>query len=420
MNRRFASTFLIALIMLFGCSATAFSQAKSKKVRELEKQRKAALEQVEKTEREIQAVKKDRSKKQKEEKLLKQQVKQREKALSILDAEIKALNQDIDSLAKVEKQLKTQEETHKEAYARSLQQLQLKKNSSNDLAFILSAESFDQGIRRARFVAEYADAHEKAANDLRKTREELAITQSNIASNKQSKSHLVVVRTKEKAKLEKRRVKADKEIASLKGKEQDLKKQKEKYQRRANALNKQIEKQIAYEIAEAERKAREAANKKGSKEKRVAANKGGYAMTAEERKLSGSFASNKGNLLVPVSGRYTIVSHFGVQQHKEASKVQTNNAGIDISVPQGTTARAVFTGVVSKIFVVPGYHNSIIIRHGNYLTVYANLSNVYVKAGQKVTTGQKLGTIATDEGKTILHFQVWYERNKQNPELWIR
>ncbi|MGL5894199.1 MAG: murein hydrolase activator EnvC family protein, partial [Bacteroidales bacterium] len=121
-------------------------------------------------------------------------------------------------------------------------------------------------------------------------------------------------------------------------------------------------------------------------------------------------------------GSYTIIGRFGTQQHKDHKFVTTENKGIDILVKSGTDARAAFEGVVSKVFVVPGYNNSIIVRHGNYLTVYSNLSQVYVKAGDKVSTRQVLGRIYSDpdeNNKSVLHFQLWKETTKLNPELWL-
>ena len=212
----------------------------------------------------------------------------------------------------------------------------------------------------------------------------------------------------------------------------------------------EIDKQIAEEIARAEaeakaareraaraernRLAREKAAASGKKvpetkpeadpvrEERVADTKGGYAMTKAEKRLSDDFASNKGRLPYPVSGRHTIVAAFGEQQHQELKYVRTNNSGIDIQTAPGTDARAVFNGEVTRVFVVPGYNNSVIVRHGNYLTVYSNLSQVYVKAGDKVSTRQAIGKIFTDTedgNATILHFQLWKEKTKLNPAPWL-
>ena len=222
-------------------------------------------------------------------------------------------------------------------------------------------------------------------------------------------------------------------------KQKQLKEELRKKQQQANALNRQIEKQIAEEIARAEaeakaarereRRAREKAKAEGKEpvkepvqEERVADTKGGYAMTRAEKKLSDDFAGNRGRLPFPVAGRYTIVGTFGEQQHQELKYVRTNNSGIDIQTNPGAEARAVFNGEVTRVFVVPGYNNSVIIRHGNYLTVYSNLSQVYVKAGDKVSTRQTIGKIFTDTesgNATILHFQLWKEKTKLNPTPWL-
>ena len=199
--------------------------------------------------------------------------------------------------------------------------------------------------------------------------------------------------------------------------------------KRADELNRQIEKQIAEEIARAEAEARaaEAKRKKTNLpakagEERVAETKGGYAMTRAERELSGSFVNNKGRLPYPVTGRHMVVGTFGEQQHQELKYVRTNNSGIDIRTNAGADARAVFKGVVTRVFVVPGYNNSVIVRHGNYLTVYSNLSQVYVQAGDQVNTRQALGRIFSDpaEGNaTVLHFQLWKEKTKLDPQPWL-
>ena len=147
-----------------------------------------------------------------------------------------------------------------------------------------------------------------------------------------------------------------------------------------------------------------------------------YVLLGSEVLLSKEFESSKGKLPFPLTGNFTIVSSFGEHQHQELSYVRTNNNGIDIQTTAGTEACAIFKGVVTRVFVMPGYNNNVIIRHGNFLTVYSNLSNVYVKAGDVVNKNQIIGKIFTDSEKgneTILHFQIWKERTKLNPTAWI-
>lgn len=142
----------------------------------------------------------------------------------------------------------------------------------------------------------------------------------------------------------------------------------------------------------------------------------------KDRRLTGSFESNKGKLLFPVAGRYTVVSNFGTNELPELSKVKVDNLGIDIEVPRGTNARSVFEGVVSSIFRLDGYNNIVIVRHGEYLTVYAGIDALAVKKGDKVKAGQNLGSIFTASGsdRSRLHFEIRHEKQKLNPAEWVK
>lgn len=125
----------------------------------------------------------------------------------------------------------------------------------------------------------------------------------------------------------------------------------------------------------------------------------------------------------PVTGSYRIVAHFGTFSHAELSKVKVNNTGIDIEAQPGASARAVFDGEVTRIFVVEGYHNVVLVRHGEYITVYCGLANVSVAKGSKVKAGQTLGSIfvdSADSNRTLLHFEVRHERSTLNPEEWLK
>lgn len=159
------------------------------------------------------------------------------------------------------------------------------------------------------------------------------------------------------------------------------------------------------------------------KNERRAEVRGGYAMDASERKLSGSFAQNKGKLPMPVRGRYGLVHRFGTQQHEQHSRISISRSGIDLRVYGDRNAYAVFDGVVSNVFVTDGYMQCVILKHGNYFTVYSNLSSVKVRSGQKVTAGAVVGSINSDDSNgrgNMLHFQLWHDRRKQNPEAWLR
>ena len=144
-------------------------------------------------------------------------------------------------------------------------------------------------------------------------------------------------------------------------------------------------------------------------------------MTPEQKLISDNFEQNRGRLPWPVE-RGMIVEKFGVHAHPVLRNIQIENNGIDISTTAGSKARAIFKGEVSRVFAISGGNMAVIVRHGNYLSVYSNLKDVHVKAGDKVETRQELGTIYTDSqggANTILKFQIWKENQKLNPEQWI-
>lgn len=419
--------------IVFLCFGLALTAQNSAKVKELERQRKKALEEIEMTNQLLSETKRTTENSLNRLNLLSQQILSRRRVINLLNQEIGTLNTQIrrqnQEIDKLGKELKEKQAN----YAKSARGLYKRRSSQDKLLFILSAESFSQAMRRMRYLREYADWQKRQAGLITEQRKEITRKQEALRKTLGEKQALLATRETETEKLQTEEISRKEEVQQLNKKQRDLQAVLKKKKKQADALNRQIEKQIAAEIARAEREraAQEAKRRAAAKknktpeelpEERVAAVKGGYAMTKEERKLSDDFAGNRGRLPFPVSGRYTVVSRFGEQQHQELKYVRMNNNGIDLQVQPGTEARTVFNGVVTRVFVVPGYNNSVIIRHGNYLTVYANLSEVYVKAGDKVTTRQPIGRIYSDSedgNTTILHFQLWKEKTKLNPLPWL-
>ena len=417
---------------------TAFGQ-KSARVRQLEEQRKKALAEIEMTNQLLKETTQTAQNSLNRLNLLSQQILSRKKVISLLNQEVGELDDQIvasrQEITRLEKELGGKRDN----YGKSMQSMFKRRSSQDKLLFILSADNFAQSMRRMRYLREYADWQKQQATEIIDKQTEIALKQKELEKTRSEKNALLSTREQESKKLQTEESNQKVEVQQLSKKQKELKEQLRKKQQQANALNRQIEKQIAEEIARAEaeakaarereRRAREKAKAEGKapakepiQEERVADTKGGYAMTRAEKKLSDDFAGNRGRLPFPVAGRYTIVGTFGEQQHQELKYVRTNNSGIDIQTTPGADARAVFNGEVTRVFVVPGYNNSVIIRHGNYLTVYSNLSQVYVKAGDKVSTRQAIGKIFTDTesgNATILHFQLWKEKTKLNPSPWL-
>lgn len=450
------------IIVFLVSGLVAFGQ-NSSKVKQLENQRKKALEEIEMTNQLLNETKKTARSSLNRLNLISNQILSRKKVISILNQEIGGIDSQINKMRREVNRLEQELKVKQKNYGKSAKGMYKRRKSQDKLLFILSADNFAQSLRRMRYLREFADWQKRQAAEIVVKQKEIEEKRSALEKTRKNKQVLLGSRENENQKLQTEESSQKSEVQQLNKKQRDLQAQLKKKKQQADALNQQIEKQIAIEIARAEeeariarqkaereraekarlaREAREirkkqaaASGKKIVEEKeesepepepiraeRVAEVKGGYAMTREEKKLSDNFAGNKGRLPFPVTGRHTIVGTFGEQQHQDLKYVRTNNSGIDIQTSPGADARAVFNGEVTRVFVVPGYNNSVIVRHGNYLTVYSNLSQVYVKAGDRVSTRQSIGKIFTDTedgNATILSFQLWKEKTKLNPATWL-
>ena len=414
------------------CLAQGVKAQNSAAVKKLERQRKEALADIEQTNKLLQETSKSAKNSLNRLNLLSKQIQSRKQVIGLLNQELDAIEKDILGLQADIRLLKSQLSQKQANYGKSMRGMYKRRSAQDKLLFILSAENFGQSLRRMRYLREYASWQKRQAEEIIAKQQEIAAKQRAMEKTRAEKRALLDVRQTESKKLQTEEAAQQAEVKELNKKQSSLKAELKKKRRQAEALNRQIEKQIAEEIARAEAAAKAAREKaakgkkqegnaaNGSKEERVAATKGGYAMTKAERQLSDNFGNNRGRLPYPVTGRHTVVATFGEQQHAQLKYVRTSNSGIDIQSDPGADARAVFNGVVTRVFVIPGYNNSVIVRHGNYLTVYSNLSQVYVKAGDSVATRQSIGKIYSDpEEGTVLHFQLWKEKTKLNPLPWL-
>ncbi|MDE6175035.1 MAG: peptidoglycan DD-metalloendopeptidase family protein, partial [Duncaniella sp.] len=246
------------------------------------------------------------------------------------------------------------------------------------------------------------------------------------------------------ATLSRQQSESEKMVTTLRKEDSALRAMLKEQKRQAAALDRELDRLIAAEQA---RIAREEAEKARREKEKASARKNSGTKTgtdAPERSakdvasanartqtaastaasaLTGSFEANKGRLLFPVAGSYKIVRRFGRQPHPTLRHVETENSGIDIEVSSGASARAIFAGKVSAIFKQDGFNSIVMIRHGRYISIYANLSSVSVKQGDSVKAGQNLGTIYSapeDSNRTTLHFEIRNERQKLNPSQWVR
>lgn len=367
--------------------------------------------------------------------------------------EISRMQQGVDSLdgriaatADSIASLQTRVETMRQTYAKALRSIQGSNGAMNTLAFIFSSETFSNAWQRVRYLRRFGQWRRNQTERIMRTADSLELRRQGLDTLRRERSVAVARMSISQRQLEAQRKETDQLVGKLRSEGSSLKALLKEKERKARALDRELDKLIAeeqrrreQEQREAERREREARRKAGqnkpaktSTETATAANaskpsksrpEAPTSVAAADRALTGSFESNKGRLLFPVAGRYRIVRGFGRQKHPELEHVETDNSGIDIEAVGGGKARAVFKGRVSEIFKQPGYGTIIMVRHGNYLTIYANLSQIDVAKGQEIQAGQSLGTIYPDpdeDDRSILHFELRKERTKLNPLLWVK
>lgn len=423
---------VLVLTLLSPCvcgSLHAQTQKKSEVVRQLESQRKKIEAEIKRISDQLTKTTGSAKSALERVTLLDRQIAARKEVVATMQREVAELTGQIDELEQQIDSLQVRFDQKQTSYVASIRALQGHRHTEDMLIFVLSAEDLAQGMRRAEYLRQYARWQRDQAEKLKALRQEIEEKKAGLQSARDEQQKLLESKRAEQKKLQADQATAQAEAKKLKGKERDLRNQIKKQQQQAAALDRKIREQIQREIEEARRKAaeEEAARraKQGEKKapKRKAATKDGYAMTEKEATLSKNFADNRGKLPNPLSGPSRVVSRFGRQKVAGMQYVEVDNNGIDLQGAAGARALAVFDGVVTRVFTLEGFNNSIIVRHGNYLTVYSNLTEVFVKKGDKVTTGQQLGKVYSDPdvgGATKLHFQLWKETTTLDPLPWIR
>lgn len=463
MTHRPIPSLVLGLALLLAVPSLAEGQ-QSRTLRRLEQERKQLLKNIAASDRKLQELRKSTKQQERSLKLVQEQVAQRKQVVSVLGSEISGLEQQIGTLSGRISELHREESGFLQRYSEALRQLQRIDAHVDPMIFVLSSSSPSQARERQRFLSRYVSAVRRASEGLRDTRSRIEHTKQEVGRTHAAKEQLLSLRVQEQKKLESQEQQQQASVKELKGQQQQLAQDLSKQRQRAEELDRRIQQQVEAEIraaqerAEAQRRRQEEARRRREAaqraarpaiprdkpgqsqpaeqpverprpqedlgdEPRRAATPGGYAMDANERALASSFEQNKGRLPAPIRGAYSLLRTFGVHQHSQHSRVQVSSSGVDFGLRSAGQAYAVFSGVVSRIFVIPGYGTSIILRHGNYLTVYANLSSISVSQGARVATGQALGSIgAAPDGSAdrLLHFQLWHERTKLNPLSWIR
>ena len=269
--------------------------------------------------------------------------------------------------------------------------------------YMLASDNLGQAFRRFGYFKNLSSQMKTEATEIRVMQEELEGKKQRLTAMKAEAEALKAERVKELEKLRKDEAKADSVVKKLQKDKKKYQNQLASKKKEVNALNKQIAKLIAEAMKTDDKKQKSSSRKSAP----------------VDMKLDGEFSKNKGKLPWPADG--PVVGTFGKHYHPVYKNLELpSNNGIDVALAKGSDVKAVFDGVVTQVITMPGYNQCVLVQHGNYFTLYCKMKSVSVKVGDKVKTGQKLGTIDTINGQTQLHFEVWKGDAPQNPESWLR
>lgn len=326
--------------------------------------------------------------------------------VKLLDQEINENEEKISSLEQELKDLKAE-------YARMVYNASKMNRNLSIISFVFSSGSFNQLYMRLKYLKQYTDSRKQQAAQIEELSVELEEERKLLDVRKADKQKVLVEEQSERAKLEKLRKDQQGMVNILTRKETDIKKQITATKKQQQQLESMIRKAIEDEIRLAEAAAK--------KENSTVTKSSGSSMplTPEAAALSSSFAGNKGRLPWPVETGF-ITMNYGNNPHPSLRGIYVQNDGINIRTQPNSSVRTVFDGTVAKVASMPGYGETVLIKHGEYYTLYSKLKSVSVKSGQTVKAKDVIGQVATDaNGEAEVHFQTWKGLQKMNPSTWI-
>lgn len=389
--------FRVILILFFTCTLTiAYSQSIE-----------AIKKKNEKTEKEIAYLNKllntarnDQSATVQKITIINQKIVKGKEMIQSLTNEIGYIEKNINDNESVKSGLEANRKQMLDFYAKMVYETWKKRNISDKLVYIFSSSSFSQAYARYKYFEQIQDYSKRQLKQIRQTNDSLTrinaqlsklIAQKNLAQSKISAQNNELIKEQNEA---------NRYVAELKKKEKELVRKLNVEIKNRERFKKELEKLIAAQ-----------AKKSGSKNS-------SYKLTPEEKLISDDFAKNRGKLPWPVEQGF-VSEKFGINVHPVFKQVKLNNAGITITTSRNADVRAVFKGVVTEIMFIPGDNNVVIVRHGNYLTVYSNLVEIFIKKGDTVNVKQRIGKLASSGESSTLNFQVWKDKDNLDPQLWL-
>jgi len=330
--------------------------------------------------------------------LIRKNISNRKALVAEADAKVRRINDSIYITQKEINRLQARVDTLTSHYSRLVLSAYKNRDARIWYMYMFASDNLGQAFRRFGYFRNLSTHMKNEARTIRTMQDELAVRKDELAKMKASAEALKKERVQELEKLRRDEAKADGVVKKLQKDRKKYQNQLAAKKKEVNALNREIARIIASAMTVDSKK----------KEKKPV-----------DLKLDGEFSKNKGKLPWPADG--PVVSGFGKHFHPVYKNLELPpNNGVDIALAKGTQVCSVFDGVVAQVIVMPGYNQCVLVQHGNYFTLYCKMKNLLVVQGDKVKTGQALGTIDTINGQTQLHFEIWKGKNPQNPENWLR
>lgn len=396
--KTFISKFILLLIIGNAIPYLSDGQTKS----ELEERRKENEKQIEYTNRLLVEIRETRVSSLERLNVINERIKLRELIITSLTNEVKIVENEIQSSREAIFDLENELQESRENYARMIRNAYKNRFGYNYFLFLLSADNFNQAYRRYRYLQQYTNERNREIEKIEKLKKEIEEKIIDNEKKRRELESLLLERRREAILLEDEKDEQRAEIQQLKRKEEELKDEIKRREEIANNLQKEIDELIA----------------EGSEDTET-----GYKfhMSPEEKIVSEEFEKNKGGLPWPTEDGI-VTGYFGEHSHPVLNGIIIQNNGIDILTSENAEVRTIFNGEVRRVVEIPGSSNAVLIRHGDYLTVYSNLNEVFVKPGQIVSMKEIIGKVYTDADngdKAILHLEIWEKESKMDPLQWL-
>ncbi|KAB2918023.1 MAG: peptidoglycan DD-metalloendopeptidase family protein [Bacteroidetes bacterium] len=386
--------------------------------KELEKKRKQKEQEIKLTKKILDQTRTQKKKTLNELNLLDKQIKVREELIGTISDEIVVVDGQITVENATLEQLGHELKRLKDEYADMVYRAYKMRESGDLASYVLSSDNFNQAVKRIKYVQQVSEDRERQLVLIKHMQDSITGKITKLKEIKREKNELLGQKETENNELKVDVKETQQLVKTLQQKEKELKDEIKQKEKSAKQLDYQIRKLIQEEIKEPTGKGKGKDKDKNKPED--SKKKGEMELTPAGAALAKNFSANKGKLPWPTETGI-VVGKFGTYAHPELKNITIENNGVDIATVKGSKARCVFEGEVRSVFSIPGMQKAVMVKHGNYFTVYTHLDQVLVNRGDKVKVKQELGIIYhdTEEGKTVLHFEVWQNSNNLNPESWL-